>query len=828
MKHRIIAFATILFISLAAMAQSSMTDDQVLKYLVTETQKGTSQQKMAAELLKKGVTTTQLQRVRKKAEKLREEAESTNKKGNKKDKKNKNKEENELDLDASQSRSEELGLDKNDEDFVGESSNDILGITDEEQRQVFGRNIFNAKNLTFQPSTNLATPANYTIGPGDLITINIWGASQQTIEGEVSSDGYIVVESIGPIKLAGLSVERARTVLRNKLGEHYNDCSIDLSLSETRSIQVQVMGEVKLPGTYTLSSLSTAFNALYMAGGISKIGTLRDIKVYRGGKNISNIDVYDYILNGNSRGDIRLEDNDVIVVGAYNCLVQIKGNVKRPMWYEMKKTETVKDLLEYAGSYTGNAYTKNVRLTRKSGEEYSIHTIEEFQMSNFALADEDMVQVDSIRARFSNKIEIRGAAKHPGLYELGGKIQSVRELLLAAEGLSEDAYEGRAIMHRENDDLTLRMINVDIHGIIAGTSSDIPLRKNDVLFIPSKSDMLGERIIDIKGEVIYPGQYPYADSTSIQDMLLQAGGLTEAGSLARVDIFRRIRDNRSPLAGNNSSINFSFSLDERFAIQQDTTFYLQPYDIVVVRKSPSYEEQQNVTAQGEVNFEGQYSLTNKNYRLSDLVKACGGFTDVAYIRGAKLIRLMTQEEMEQRDQANLKAQIQLYEDGIKEGKDMNMQIADSLLSLKTNTSNTFPVAINLEKAMANPGSDDDILLREGDVLSVPERSNIIKISGEVMYPVSMSFEKGRNLAYYIHHAGGYSSNASKRKVYGINANGSIVKLGSNSVKDIEPGMEIVVPQKNNKKKLSTTEIIGIGSGIAALASVIVALLNAIK
>ena len=828
MKHRIIAFATILFISLAAMAQSSMTDDQVLKYLVTETQKGTSQQKMAAELLKKGVTTTQLQRVRKKAEKLREEAESTNKKGNKKDKKNKNKEEDELDLDASQSRSEELGLDKDDEDFVGESSNDILGITDEEQRQVFGRNIFNAKNLTFQPSANLATPANYTIGPGDLITINIWGASQQTIEGEVSSDGYIVVESIGPIKLAGLSVERARTVLRNKLGEHYNDCSIDLSLSETRSIQVQVMGEVKLPGTYTLSSLSTAFNALYMAGGISKIGTLRDIKVYRGGKNISNIDVYDYILNGNSRGDIRLEDNDVIVVGAYNCLVQIKGNVKRPMWYEMKKTETVKDLLEYAGSYTGNAYTKNVRLTRKSGEEYSIHTIEEFQMSNFALADEDMVQVDSIRARFSNKIEIRGAAKHPGLYELGRKIQSVRELLLAAEGLSEDAYEGRAIMHRENDDLTLRMINVDIHGIIAGTSSDIPLRKNDVLFIPSKSDMLGERIIDIKGEVIYPGQYPYADSTSIQDMLLQAGGLTEAGSLARVDIFRRIRDNRSPLAGNNSSINFSFSLDERFAIQQDTTFYLQPYDIVVVRKSPSYEEQQNVTAQGEVNFEGQYSLTNKNYRLSDLVKACGGFTDVAYIRGAKLIRLMTQEEMEQRDQANLKAQIQLYEDGIKEGKDMNMQIADSLLSLKTNTSNTFPVAINLEKAMANPGSYDDILLREGDILSIPEKSNIIKISGEVMYPVSMTYEKGRNLSYYISHAGGYSNNASKRKVYGINANGSIVKLGSNSVKAIEPGMEIVVPQKSAKKKLSTTEIIGIGSGVAAMASVIVALLNALK
>lgn len=827
MKNRIIAFATILLISLAAMAQSSMTDDQVLKYLVTETQKGTSQQKMASELLKKGVTPTQLQRVRKKAEKLREEAENSNKKDKKKSKKSKNSDD-ELNMDASQSRAEELGLDQDNEELLGESTDDILGITEEDQRQVFGRNIFNAKNLTFQPSANLATPANYTIGPGDMVTINIWGASQQTIEGEVSTDGYIVVESVGPIKLAGLSVERAKSVLRNKLGQYYSDCSIDLSLSETRSIQVQVMGEVKVPGTYTLSSLSTAFNALYMAGGISKIGTLRDIKVYRGGKNISNIDVYDYILNGNSRGDIRLEDNDVIVVGAYNCLVQIKGNVKRPMWYEMKKSETVKDLLDYAGSFTGNAYTKNVRLTRKSGEEYSIHTIDEFQMGGFALADEDMVEVDSIRARFSNKVEVRGAAKHPGLFELGGKIQSVRDLLLAAEGLSEDAYEGRAIMHRENEDLTLRMINVDVHGIIAGTTSDIPLKKNDVLFIPSKSDMLGERLIDVKGEVTYPGQYPYADNTTIQDIILQTGGLTEAGSLARVDVFRRIRDNKSSLAGANNSINFSFSLDERFAIQEDTTFFLEPYDIVVVRKSPSYKEQQNVTAQGEVNFEGQYSLTNKNYRLSDLVKACGGLTDMAYIRGAKLTRLMTPEELEQRDQANLKAQIQLYEDGLKEGKDMNMVLADSLLSLKTNTSNTFPVAINLEKAMTNPGSDDDILLREGDILSVPEKSNIIKISGEVMYPVSMSYEKGKNLSYYIHHAGGYSTNASKRKVYGINANGSVVKLSSNSVRDIEPGMEIVVPQKSAKKKLSTTEIIGIGSGVAALASVIVALLNAIK
>lgn len=828
MKNKLFALISFIIMSTVSFAQTSMTDDQILKYLVTETQKGTSQQKMAAELIKKGVTPTQLQRVRQKAEKLKADAEKTKdsqkKKGGKKDEK----EEDELLIDAAKSRAEELGMSEDDSEFEFDDADDITGITEEEQRQVFGRNIFSSQNLTFQAPANLATPANYIIGTGDVVTINIWGASQESIETEVTSDGYVVVEGVGPIKISGHTVTQANTLLSGVLGQYYNDCTINLSLTEVRSVQVQVMGEVKTPGTYTLSSLSTAFNALYMAGGISKIGSLRDIKVYRNGRHISTIDVYDYILNGNTNGDVRMEDNDIIVVDAYKCLVQIKGNVKRPMWYEMKREENVSDLLRYAGSFTGKAYTKRVRLTRKSGDEYSVHTIDEFQMGAFNVADEDLVEVDSIRARFSNKLEIRGAVKHPGQYELGKDINTVRTLLLAADGLTEDAYEGRAIMHRENKDLTLSMVGVDIHGIIAGTTSDIPLKNNDVLFIPSKTDMLGERIIDVKGEVVYPGQYPFADNTTIQDIILQTGGLTEAGSLARVDVFRRIRDNNSTTVGENNSIKFSFSLDEKFAILQDTLFYLHPYDIVVVRKSPSYKEQQNVIAQGEVNFEGQYSLTGKNYRLSDLVKDCGGLTEMAYISGAKLTRLMTQEELDQRDQANLKAQIQLYEDGLKEGKELNMQIADSLLALKTSTANTFPVAINLEKALANPGSHDDVLLREGDVLHVPEISNIIKVSGEVMYPVSMNYEKGRNLSYYIQHAGGYGNNASKRKVYGIHANGSVVRLKSNSVHDIRPGMEIVVPQKNANKKLSTTEIVGIGSGIAALASVIVALLNAIK
>ncbi len=802
-----------------------MTDDQVLKYLVTETQKGTSQQQMAAELIKKGVTTAQIQRVRQKAEKLRKEAQSSS---SKKAKSQNSQGEDDITIDAAQSRSEDLGLNQDNEELFGTGSQDVLGITEEEQRQVFGRNIFNSKKLTFQPATNYATPANYVLGVGDVVTINIWGTTQQTIESPISSDGYIVIDGVGPVKLSGYNIQQAKKQLSNKLGQYFNGSTIDLSLTEARTIQVQVMGEVELPGTYTLSSLSSAFNALYLAGGISKIGTLRNIQVYRKGKLINTIDVYDYILNGNIQGDVRLEDNDLIIVGPYDCLIQIKGNVKRPMWYEMKKNETAQDLLKYSGGFNGNAYTKKIRITRKFGDEYSVHTIDENKWSTFALADEDQVQVDSIRARFSNRIEIRGAVKYPGQFELGEDIKTVRQLLLAAEGLSEDAYEGRAIMHRENEDLTIRMINVDVHGILKGTAADIALQNNDVLFVPSKTEMLGERTIDVKGEVIYPGIYPFADSTSIQDIILQTGGLTEAGSLARVDVFRRISDNLSNQSGVERSQNFTFSLDEFYKIEKDTTFYLKPYDIVIIRKSPAYEEQKNVFVQGEVNFGGQYSITNKNYRLSDLIKACGGLTDLAYINGARLTRMMTKEEMEQRDHANLKAQIQLYEDGLKEGKDLNMQIADSLLSLKMKTSNTFPVAINLQRAMEEPGSSHDLLLREGDILEVPERSNIVKISGEVMYPVSMSFEKGKSLSYYIRHAGGYSSNAAKSRVYGIQANGTVVKLSKSSKKDIQPGIEIVVPQKQNRRKMSTTEIIGIGSGIAALASVIVSLLNATK
>lgn len=818
MKHILFAILLAFSFCTATMAQSTMSDDQVMVFIKEQMDKGVTQQNIVAELLKKGVSTAQLQRVRQKAEKLKAE-------GSKAASATTSIKTNRTDV-----RKMETGAgNKAEEKALNEQDARVVEISEEGQRKVFGRDIFNNKELTFAPSASIATPSNYVMGPGDEVIINIWGASQQTLNEKISPDGYIVIAGVGPIKLAGMSVSKAKSTVINKLSQFYADCSFDLSVGDIRSIQVQVLGEVNVPGTYTLSSLSTAFNALYMAGGINQVGTLRDIKVYRQGRMISSIDIYDYLLNGNSQGDIRLHDNDVIIVGVYDCMVQIKGSVKRPMWYEMKKSETMKSLLAYSGGFNGNAYTKNVRLIRKSGNEYTIHTIDEFQMGAFNMSDEDRIEVDSIRTRFSNLVEVKGAAIRPGQFQLGNGIQTVKELIIAAEGLREDAYLESAVIQREKDDLTLEVVDVDIKGIMDGTAADIPLKNNDILYLPSKIEMLGDQQINIVGEVQYPGTYPYADNMTLHNLLLQAGGMTEAGSLAKIDVMRRPRDPNSLIAENSTVETFTFSLDEAYNLIQDTTFYLKPHDIVIVRKSPSYTYQKTIMLRGEANFGGAFPLRKKEYRLSDLIKDCGGLTSDADAEGASLTRQMTEEEIEQRNKANMQMHIQIMEDLLKDGSESNMQIADSLLKMKNSWSKSYAVAINLKKAMENPMSEHDIILKAGDLINIPEHNNTINISGEVMMPVAIPFKKGSNLAYYINHAGGYNENARRSKVYGINPNGSVVKLQSNSVNDIRPGMKIVVPHKQvTKKKMSTSEIVGITSGIASVAAIIVAIMNIIK
>lgn len=825
----------------------SMTDSQVIDFVKKEQAKGTNQQSIVTKLLQKGVTTEQLRRIRQKYEAQQNQmgavdlnASPNNTNGT--NRQRTNKERALMQMQAQKQNGRMIKGQNEDRNMTPEERTEAMNNAIEfmdidsliyyqnyfkDESQVFGRNIFSNKNLTFEPNQNMATPANYRLGSGDNVVIDVWGASQETFESVISPDGVVVIQGVGPIKLAGQTVQQATATLRNVLGQHFSGCQFSISVADTRSIQVQVMGEVVMPGTYTLSSLSSAFNALYAAGGINDIGTLRNIKVYRNGKHISSIDVYDFLINGSSAGDIRLEDNDVIVVGPYDCLVNVRGKVKRPMFYEMKSTESVKQLLTYAGGMAGNAYTKNVRLMRKAGEEYSIHTIDEFQMSAFCVKDGDSLYVDSIIPRYSNLVEVRGAVKHPGQFQLGGNIQSVRDLLKAADGVAEDAFQTRAVMHRQKEDLTLEMVSVDIEGIIAGTSPDIALRKGDVLFIPSVVDMKNEQTLTISGEVLYPGIYQFADNTSVEDLILQAGGLTDAASLAKVDVFRRVNDANATQDNGKMAEAFSFTIDEKLS-RSDQSFRLKPYDVVVVRKSPSYSEQRNVSVIGCINFAGQYSMTSTDYRLSDLVKAAGGLTEIGYSKGARLTRVMTPDERLQRESALRAAQIAMYEEAMQDEKGYNINQADSLLQMKMDLGNTYPVAVNLDKALEEPGGQYDIVLREGDQLVIPQFSNTVKVSGEVSYPISMNYKKGETLSYYIKRAGGYGNRAKKKGVYAIYMNGAVEKVSKRSSKAIQPGTEIVVPTKERSKRMTTGEVMAIASGGASLASVVVALISIIK
>ncbi len=849
---KVLYFVFLMFLATAAMAQSTMTDNQILQFVQQEQAKGSNQQTIIRKLLQRGVTVEQIRRVRKNYEAQQKNMGAVDLTGTTEGTKtnrlrtNKEKAEDEYrkqnDFMVRSQRETEEDRYKTRQDFLDEMGDEI-GFLDidsliyyqnffkelqDTRNQVFGRSIFNNELLTFEPNQNMATPPNYRLGAGDNVIIDIWGSTQLSVDDVISPDGYVVIEGIGPVKLAGMSVAQANSSLKSTLGKYYEDCDISLSLGENRSIQVQVMGEVRMPGTYTISSLSSAFNALYSAGGISDIGTLRSIQIYRGGRVIAELDVYDYLLNGNASGDIRLQDNDVIVVGPYECLVQVTGKVKRPMFYEMKSTETVKQVLKDAGGFSGDAYTKNVRLARKAGSEYSMYTVDEFQMSDFTLMDGDSIFVDSVLARFNNMVEVRGAVKHAGQYQLGGDVQTVRGLLEIADGPREDAFLSRGVMHRLKDDLTLEMVNVDLEGILNETVPDVLLKNGDVLFVPSTVDMKGEQTLTISGEVMYPGVYQYADNTCVEDLILMAGGLTDGASMAKVDVFRRVQDVLATENKNEIVQAFSVPLNDGFR-SSDSSVVLMPYDEVVVRRSPAYSEQMNVTVSGEVNFEGDYSMTTRDYRLSDLIKAAGGLSNLAYAEGARLIRMLTDAEKLMRESSLRTAQIQMYEDALQSATPINMAQADSLMTWKLDIGDYYPVAINLENALKSPGGADDILLREGDILSIPQFSNTVKVSGEVIYPMSVNYKKGQRAKYYIDRAGGYGNKAKKKAVYAIYINGSAKKINRRSGKDVQPGCEIVIPSKSTTgNKVSTAEIMAIASGASSLAAVIVALTNVIK
>lgn len=781
------------------MAQS-MSDSQVLEYVKDGIRQGKEQKQLASELARKGVTKEQAMRVKQ----LYEQQNNVN-------------------------TSKSTGTDINESrlrEETKENTSDMLEdhpTTQDLARgdQVFGRNIFNTRNLTFEPSVNLATPSNYRLGPGDEVIIDIWGASQNTIRQQISPEGTINISKIGPVNLSGMTVSAANDYLKAALNKIYNGLNnttdptsdIRLTLGNIRTIQINVMGEVVQPGTYALSSFSTVFHALYRAGGVSDIGSLRNVQLVRNGKNIATIDVYEFIMKGNTQDDIRLQEGDVVIVPAYDVLVKISGKVKRPMRFEMKKGESLSTLITYAGGFDADAYTRSLRVVRQNGEEYEVNTVKDMDYSIYKMRNGDVVTAEAILNRFTNKLEIRGAVYRPGIYQLSGKLNTIRELVNEAQGLTGDAFLNRAVLYRQREDLTSEVVLVDIRSIMDGTSPNLALMKNDILYIPSIHDLEDRGNVTVHGEVAHPDSYPYADNMTLEDLIIQAGGLREAASTVRIDVSRRIKNPRSTADNDTIGQMYSFSLKDGFVIDGQPGFILQPYDQVYVRRSPGYQAQQNVAIEGEILFGGNYAMTSREERLSDLVNKAGGPTSYAYLRGAKLTRVANASEKKRMSDV-----VRL----------MQRQLGEAMIdSLGIRVEDTFTVGIDLEKALSNPKGNADLVLREGDVISVPKNNNTVTINGAVMVPNTVSYIQGKDVDYYLNQAGGYSDNAKKSKKFIVYMNGQVTKVKGSGKKQIEPGCEIIVPSKA-KKKANIGNILGYATSFSSLGMMIASIANLIK
>lgn len=783
---RLLNTSIVLLISAVAFAQ--LSDQQVIEQLKQYKTAGMTQEQVLADLASKGVTKEQLERI-----KAQYDASTAVQTGT---------------VVTPENRTREQATEGSDKIVV------VKETSVKKPNDIFGRDLFSSKNLTFQPNINLPTPENYQLGAGDEIIVDIWGNSELTFRQKISPEGNINVPNIGPIFLNGMQIKEASVRIRKAFSRIYSDLSssnpgtfIKISLGNIRSIQVNIMGEVVLPGTYTLSSFASVFHALYSAGGINDIGSLRDIKVYRNGKVVSDIDIYEYLLKGNNSEDITLREGDIVKVEPYKKRVQIVGVVKRPMIYEMKESETLVTLIEYAGGFESSAYKKNVRLTRKGVSELKVYTVESVDFNSFVLKDGDAVAVDNILGKYENRVEISGAIFRPGAYAIESGIKTLKELINMAEGPKEDAFLSRALLYRENADLSTTVESIDLTKLLSGEIPDIALRKNDRLYIPSINELRDELFVTLAGEVKRPNNYPYAKNMSIEDLILQGGGLLESASRARIDVSRRIKNPMSKTESPVQSEVFSFSLEKGLIITGDKEFTLQPFDIVTVRRSPGYEIQQNVTIQGEILFGGLYPKTKRDERISSIVQRAGGMTSSAYIQGARLTRVMNADE-----KARLEATLKLARTGAK----------DSIKIDSLDIGSTYYVGIDLTKAMANPGGDEDIVLREGDIIDVPTLNGTVKISGAVMYPNAVTYMKGMKIGNYISNAGGYAFRASKSKVFVVYMNGKVSKgLASH----IEPGCEIIVPLKPEKKGASLGEILGLATSATAIALMVTTLLK---
>jgi len=783
--------AAVMF-TFAVPSGAQMKDDEVMKYMDKAMSSGKSQREIAKELAAKGLTPEQFNNLK---GQLESGAMKTSAPGTSAGDRTRN-----MDM-----RSLELEF---------KAAVDSLAGLDEDKFKVFGQSIFANKNLNFAPNLNVPTPADYKLGPGDEVIIDIWGSNEATIRQVISPDGFISIPDVGLVSLNGMTVKEADSYLRKKMGRSYPvdgenaDSDIKLTLGNIRTIHVNVVGEVVNPGTYFVSSLSTVYNALYLAGGVSEVGSLREISLVRNNRKVASVDLYDFIINGKTAGDVVLKDGDVITVPAYKNIVDVAGKVKRPMKYEMKDGESVMTVLEYSGGFTGDAYKSNIRLIRRNGVEYQLYTVDAARFGEFELMDGDSLTVGQMVDRYENKVEIQGAVYQPGAYQLGDGISTVAQLVRKAEGLKGDAFVNRALLFREKEDLTREVVAVDLRAVLNGTADEIMLRKNDSLHVSSIHDVMDIGTISIDGEVTLPGTYAFVDNMTIEDAILQAGGMLESASTAKIDISRRIKNQASQEEPDSIGQSFTLTFKDGYVVGGGKDFILEPYDHISVRKSPGYFEQISVTISGEVVFPGSYALTHKNERISDLVKKAGGVSSWAYVKGARLQRQMNEDE---------KRRVESALDFLDSAKDsINVDMIES--------ANSYYVGIDLSKALANPGGEADLVLREGDQLIVPEYLNTVKISGNVMYPNTVTYDPAFLVKDYVEMAGGYGYHSKKSKAYIIYMNGTVKRARKLSRNVIEPGCEIVIPQKRQKES-NIAEMLSIATTSSSVATMLATMGN---
>jgi protein involved in polysaccharide export with SLBB domain len=735
-------------------------------------------------------------------------------------------------------------------------------LMDEEKADstLFGSKLFFQKNrkLSFEPSLNQATPKNYILGPGDLIYVDIYGESEKYYEATVNPEGAILLDNIGLIAVSGKTIEAAEGIIKNRVATFYTGLTgsnpktfLQVSLGNVKTIKVHILNEVRLPGTFTLSAFSTVFNALYAAGGPSDKGTLRAIQLIRNNKKIAEIDVYELLINGTANLDVQLQDQDVILVNPYLARVKVMGEVKRPLFFEVTPEDNLEDVLRFAGGFTDLAFKDRISVSRITGNQRSISDVYSNQLGLFNLKGGDEISVYRIIDRYSNRIQIKGAVFRPGIFSLTEGL-TLTQLIKNADGLKGDAYTQRASILRTKGDLSSEVLEVNLQAVLEGSQADVVLQREDVIRISSIYDVQNERYLQILGEVKRPGTYPYSAGMTPEELILIAGGLQESANIKDIEIARRLEDSDSGTLSDiiTTSINPDLSFNPN-------AISLAPFDQVIVRKRANFTMQRLVSVEGQVNSPGIFAIQTSVDRISDLIKRAGGVNQFAYTKGATLIRkteFFNTESEQVRRQKNLEALrvllretptnpeaqeellIRLFRDLPKETvaktdstannakRESLDQIAAETPGLAVKIKETEAVAINLEKILANPGSEEDLVLEEGDILNVPKLLQTVRMRGDVVYPTTLRHEQGRGLQYYINGAGGFDRRANRKQTYVVYANGAVKRtkgvLGIRSYPAVEPGAEVIIPSKGPKIPLRLGDLVGVTTGLATLALVL--------